>query len=161
MKDLAMIACVSADRGLGRNGELLWHLKPDMQFFRRTTTGYPVIMGGKTYRSIGRPLPNRTNIVLTRQSEIPGTTVFHDKLELNHYLEEAKGPKFIIGGASLYSDHLEQSEVLYLTEVKATKPADTFFPEFDRQDFSREVLEDGEIDGVRFEIVKYQRQDRR
>lgn len=157
MKDLAIIACISQDRGLGKDGKLLWNLKPDMQFFRQTTLGHPVVMGGKTYRSIGQPLPGRENIVLTRETEIPGVRVFHDKIALDEFLEQIPGPKFIIGGASLYSDYLDRADMLYLTEVQATKPADVYFPEFRRSDFDREVLSQNEVDGIKFEIVKYQR----
>lgn len=157
MKDLAIIACISQDRGLGKAGKLLWNLKPDMQFFRQTTLGHPVVMGGKTYRSIGQPLPGRENIVLTREPEIPGVRVFHDKIALDEFLEQIPGPKFIIGGAALYSDYLGRADTLYLTEVQATKPADVYFPEFQPSDFDREVLSQNEAGGIKFEIVKYQR----
>lgn len=157
MKDLAIIACISQDRGLGKDGKLLWNLKPDMQFFRQTTLGHPVVMGGKTYRSIGKPLPGRENIVLTREPEIPGVRVFHDKIALDEFLEQTPGLKFIIGGAALYSDYLDRADTLYLTEVRATKPADVYFPEFQPSDFDREVLSQNEVDGIKFEIVKYRR----
>lgn len=157
MKNLAIIACISTDRGLGKDGDLLWHIKPDMQFFRQTTLGHPVIMGGKTYRSIGKPLPGRENIVLTRGDDIPGVKIFHDKIELDHYLEGIEDTKFIIGGAALYADYLDRADVLYLTEVDGTKPADVYFPEFDHDNYIREVLETGESDGVGYAFVKYLR----
>lgn len=152
-----MIACVSQDRGLGYKGELLWNLPEDMKFFRQTTTGHPVVMGSKTFQSIGRPLPKRENIVLSRGEIDADVTVFHDKVELDKYLETLDGDKFIIGGASLYSMYLDQAETLYLTEVEGEKPADTFFPKFDTGKYDREVIKTcvSDLDQTEFNIVKY------
>lgn len=157
MRGLCMIACVSQDRGLGYKGELLWNLPEDMKFFRQTTTGHPVVMGSKTFQSIGRPLPKRENIVLSRGEIDADVTVFHDKVELDKYLETLDGDKFIIGGASLYSMYLDQAETLYLTEVEGEKPADTFFPKFDTGKYDREVIKTcvSDLDQTEFNIVKY------
>lgn len=158
MKNLTLIACVSADLGLGKDGTLLWQLKPDMQFFRQTTSGHVVVMGSNTYRSIGRPLPNRDNIVLSR-SELadPGIKVFHDRASLDHFLAGISEKKFIIGGASLYQMYLDVADKLLLTEVQGTKTADVFFPEFDKSQFARKVLQDAEYGNVKFQIVEYTR----
>lgn len=157
MKRLSMIACISRDRGLGHHGELLWNLPEDMQFFKQTTMGHPVVMGSKTFQSIGRPLPKRENIVLTRGEIDADVKVFHNKEELDKYLETLGGEKFIIGGASLYEMYLDKAETLYLTEVNGEKPADAFFPEFDRSGYDREVLKSciNDLDLTEFNIVKY------
>ena len=157
MKGLNMIACISRDRGLGYHGELLWNLPEDMQFFKQTTIEHPVVMGSKTFQSIGRPLPRRENIVLTRGEIDADVKVFHNKKELDEYLETLEGEKFIIGGASLYEIYLDEAEVLYLTEVDGEKPADAFFPEFDKSGYNREVLKTcvNDLDQTGFNIVKY------
>lgn len=158
MKNLSIIACVSQDLGLGLDNHLLWQLKPDMQFFRTTTMNHPVVMGSKTFQSIGRPLPRRENIILTR-SEIDNqdVRVFHNQSALDQYLETLDGEKFIIGGASLYKMYIDLADKLYLTEVSATKPADTYFPAFDKSKYHRKVLQTGTYDNIDFEIVEYTR----
>jgi len=157
MKDLAIIACVSSDRGLGQDNDLLWHFKDDMKFFRTTTQGATVVMGSRTFASIGsKPLPKRRNIVLSRaEIDRAGVEVVHNETELRKLLAQTDGPKFIVGGASLYQMFIDDAEKLYLTEVAATKPADTYFPEFNRADFVRKVLAAHEQDGIKFEIVEY------
>lgn len=158
MKNLSLIACVSQDLGLGLDNHLLWQIKPDMQFFRTTTTGHPVVMGSRTFQSIGRPLPHRENIVLTRgELDEQDVKVFHDQPALDQYLETINGEKFIIGGASLYEMYIDLADKLYLTEVSATKPADTFFPTFDKSKYDRKVLQTGTYDDINFEIVEYTR----
>lgn len=158
MKNLAMIACVSKDLGLGKDNGLLWKLPEDMAFFKRTTTGHPVVMGGKTYKSIGHALPGRENIVLSRtEIEAEGVRWFGDKAELDHYLQAANSEVFVIGGATLYELYLNEAEKLYLTEVDGVKPADVYFPEFDRDKYEREVLQEGEQDGIKYQMVLYTR----
>lgn len=158
MKNLSIIACISQDFGLGYKGELLWHLPEDMRFFRQTTLNSLVVMGHKTFASIGKPLPKRQNIVLSRQTlAIPGVECYTNRDELDHYLARCPGAKFIIGGASLYQMYLNVAEKLYLTEVKATKPADTFFPKFDPAKFTRRVLWQGQQNNIKYEIVEYTR----
>ena len=158
MKNLAMIACISKDNGLGYQGDLLWRFKEDQKFFRETTMGCPIVMGGKTFASIGRSLPGRENIILSRHmAESENAKVFADKAKLDEYLRRAPGQKFIIGGASLYEMFLPEAEVLYLTEVDATKPADVFFPEFDYDEYSKQIIEEGTTNGNSYRIVKYTR----
>ena len=158
MKNLTLIACVSQDLGLGLDNQLLWQIKPDMQFFRTTTSGHPVVMGSKTFQSIGRPLPHRENIILTRgELDNQDIKVFHDQPTLDQYLETLDGEKFIIGGASLYKMYIDLADKLYLTEVAAIKPADTYFPTFDKSKYDRKVLQTGTHDDISFEIVEYTR----
>ena len=158
MENLSIIACVSQDLGLGLDGQLLWHIPADMQFFRQTTTGSTVVMGRKTYDSIGRPLPERTNVVLSRRSiadaSVQCCTSQH---ELDRFLAQQTGPIFIIGGASLYAMYLDRAARLYLTEVDSVKPADTYFPEFDKPKFTRRILQSGSDGDVRYEIAEYTR----
>lgn len=158
MKNLAIIACVSQDGGLGKDNDLLWRFPTDQKFFRDTTMGAAIVMGSNTYNSIGRALPGRENIVLSRgELSAEGVKVFHDKAELDTYLTTLSQPKFIIGGASLYQLYLPEAEALYLTEMAASKPADVFFPDFNHDDYTAEVLQTGETDGVKYQMTKYTR----
>ena len=113
-KQIYMIACVSKDNGIGKDGELLWHISKDMQFFRQTTSRSIVVMGGNTFASIGRALPNRRNIVLSRREiDADGIEVFHDQKSLDEFLEQQTEPIFIIGGAALYNIYINKHEKLY------------------------------------------------
>lgn len=159
MRDLYMIACVSKDGGLGNHGELLWHIPEDIKFFRETTQGGAVIMGRKTFESIGKALPGRENVVLSRRQGDNKTVTWCDEGELKKFLDTYSGKKFIIGGASLYEKFLPAAEVIYLTEVDAEKPADVYFPQFDRGEFSHEVLQQGEHNGIKYQIIKYTRKE--
>lgn len=158
MKNLAIIACISQDGGLGMKGDLLWHIPEDMRFFKETTMGSVVVMGRKTFVSIGRALPGRQNIVLSRGGvAAEGVQCFQAEDELMAWLGEQDGKKFIIGGASLYEKFLPEAEVIYLTEVAATKPADVFFPKFDREEFDGEELGCGQYQDTEYRIMKYTR----
>lgn len=160
MSQISLIACISQDGGIGQQGKLLWQIPEDMQFFRRTTMGHPVVMGGKTYASIGRALPGRENIVLAHhQPDDPQITWFDDSSALMEYVQRQAGEVMIIGGATLYQMFLPLAATLYLTEVAATKPADTYFPSFDRQRYHAEVLQSGNYESVPYRIVKYQLQN--
>lgn len=157
MHDLNLIACVSQDGGLGRDGKLLWQIPEDMQFFKRATMGHPVIMGRKTFQSIGRALPGRDNIVLSRTKGDQHNITWCNATELDTWISSHDGPKFIVGGTSLYQKFLPLADVLYLTEVAASRPADTYFPDFDRNAWRQEVLQSGIFDNTNYQIIKYTR----
>jgi dihydrofolate reductase len=134
---ISMIAAVSENGVIGRNNDLPWHLPDDMKYFMQTTKGHCVIMGRKNYESIPekfRPLPNRVNIVVTRQKDFkaPGCLVVHS---LSQALEKAEGlgPEevFVIGGAEIYRQGVTLAAKLYLTEIRATIQGDVYFPAFD------------------------------
>lgn len=129
----SMIAAVGANRELGAKNALLWHIPEDFAHFKAVTMGKPVIMGMNTYRSIGKPLPGRLNIVLSRTTmEIPGVHVVGSLAEA-YAVAEASGATevFNIGGESVYALGLSDTDRLYITEVQATFPeADAFFPEY-------------------------------
>lgn len=129
---LSIIACIGENRAIGLNNKLLWHLPDDLARFRDLTTDHPVIMGRKTFESIGKPLPRRQNIVLSKNlREMPGYQVANS---LEQALNLAPNEKeiFVIGGESVYQQTLPRAQRLYLTEVNNSPTADTFFPEFDR-----------------------------
>ncbi len=140
---LSIIAAIGTNNELGKDNQLLWNLPEDMKHFRETTRGHTVIMGRKTFESIGRPLPNRRNIVITRD-----TTYTHPGIEVVHSLKEAYDligatdeEVFIIGGAQLYSEAILRADKLYITHVDGSFEADTFFPEISCEDWERVTTE--------------------
>lgn len=130
---VTLIAAMDRNYAIGADNKLLWHLPADMAFFKKMTTGKTVLMGRKTYESLGRPLPNRRNIVLTRQQEleIEGCEVVHD---LKEALDRFRGEELmVIGGAEIYALALPYADKLLLTEVDAViGGSDAFFPKFDK-----------------------------
>ncbi|SDW41173.1 dihydrofolate reductase [Nitrosomonas communis] len=148
---LSILVAMATNRVIGRNNALPWHLSADLKRFKALTMGQILIMGRKTYESIGRPLPGRINIIVTRQPAFsaPGTIVTCSIEEaLTACLPYQDKEIFIIGGAELYQQTLAYCQRIYLTEIQQDFEGDTFFPEFDRNDWyesSREIhmLEDG------------------
>ncbi|MBI3899370.1 MAG: type 3 dihydrofolate reductase [Gammaproteobacteria bacterium] len=130
------MAAIAENRVIGVRNTLPWHLPADLKYFRRLTVGHPIILGRRNYESIGRPLPERTNIVITRRTDYsaPGCRVVHT---LEAALAAANGTSeiFIVGGAEVYAQTLAQADRLYLTFVHAVVPGDTFFPEFDLREW--------------------------
>lgn len=131
---LTAIVAMTPERVIGRGGTLPWHLPDDLAFFKRTTTGHPVVMGRKTYQSLGRPLPKRRNIVLTRDPNwsAPGVEVIHAPAELAT-LPGLDGRVFIIGGAEIYQAFLPQLDDLLVSHVLESHAGDTWFPEFEAE----------------------------
>lgn len=143
-----MIAVIGKNRELGKDNHLVWNIPSDLKRFRDITRGHAVIMGRKTLESIGHPLPDRKNIVITHQKVIPGVTVTSS---LDEAIAQAgEGEVFIIGGASVYAQGIAKADRLYLTLVDAAAPsADAFFPAY--PDFTAELFrETHEENGIRF-----------
>jgi len=129
---ISIVVAIAENNAIGKENKLLWHLPADLRHFKEVTTGHTIIMGRKTYDSVGKPLPNRRNIVITRKSglEIPGVEVVHtleEALVLCNEDEEV----FIGGGAEIYKMAMSLTDKIYLTVVKGIFDADTFFPEID------------------------------
>ena len=143
---ISIIVAVAKNGVIGDKNSLLWHLREDMIHFRTTTSGHPVVMGRKTYDSIGRPLPKRTNVVITRDTNlaIEGCSVVHS-IEEAIAMFESTEEVFIIGGAQIYRQALPLADRIYLTVIDKEYEGDTSFPEIDysmwrecsREDFSR------------------------
>lgn len=139
------IAAMSANRVIGRDGALPWRLPEDMKFFRAQTTGHPIVMGRKTWDSLGRPLPNRRNIVLSRtMPAAEGVEVVRSVEELDALGLE--GDVYVIGGAEIYRLLMPRCAAVYLTVLEAEAEGDAFFPPFEH-DFSR-VTVIQELNGV-------------
>jgi dihydrofolate reductase len=132
---ISAIACIGKRRELGKNNDLVWRISEDLQRFKKYTLGHPVIMGSKTYESIGKPLPGRTNIVLTRDTQYgaPGCLIVKSPEEALHMAANVeKEEVFIIGGAQIYKLFLPQTDRLYLSQVHETDTdANVFFPAYE------------------------------
>jgi len=138
---ISLIAAVAENGVIGRNNEMVWNLPDDFKYFKQTTSGHPIVMGRKTFESLGKPLPNRVNIVITRNADYhPAETVVTRSLDeaLDKALHTQSPETFVIGGAEIYRQAISRADRLYLTEVKGTFEGDTYFPDFNRTDW-REV----------------------
>lgn len=156
-----IIAAVSENNAIGKDGDIPWDIPEDMKHFKETTMGNPVIMGRKTYQSFPepvRPLPGRTNIVLTRsdfQPEDESVKVANSLSEAYEIAEETSEKAFIIGGASVYEEALKDADKMILTEVHREVDGDTFFPDWNGEAWREKERE--ERDG--FDFVKYRNTD--
>ena len=135
------IAAMSCNRVIGADGRIPWHISEDLKFFKRTTLGHIIVMGRKTYDSLGKPLPGRENWVVSREADIAGVAVLRsfDAIE-----EPTDGRQlYIIGGAQLYAALLPRCSELLLTRIDREVAGDTFFPEFESTFDTGEILESG------------------
>ena len=148
------IVAMTRDRTIGLRGQMPWHLPEDFRWFRRATMGHAVLMGRKTFEAIGRPLPGRLNLVVTRGTAIavPGVVTITDLSSLQE-ADFAPRELWVIGGAEIYAQMLARCTELYVSLVDGAYEGDTFFPEFeDEYDFAEVVLH-----GTGFEVRKYLR----
>lgn len=130
---ISLIVAVARNRVIGEDNRMIWHISEDLKHFKAITSGHPVIMGRKTFESLGRPLPHRTNVVISRQTDYraEGCTVVNSLIAAL-LLFPATEEVFIIGGAQIYAQALPLADRFYLTEVDADYSGDTYFPEWDR-----------------------------
>lgn len=156
---LSLIAAVARNGAIGRDNALLWHLPGDLPRFKQLTMGSPLIMGRKTYDSIGRPLPGRRNIVITRNADwsVPGVEVAQSLDEALALVAEAP-QAFVVGGGQIYAQSLPHADELLLTEVdQDVADADTFFPDWPRGDFKETAREAHQASELHFAYVTYLR----
>jgi len=162
---ISIIAAVAKNNVIGNKGKLPWHLPKDMAYFMKTTKNHPVIMGRKTFESIGKkPLPERTNIIVTRQEAYPapGCLVAHSLEEALFYASISSYAEdiFIIGGSSMYEEGLTFAEKLYITEIDHEFEGDTFFPKINFsqwKEISRLTVEPDEKNQYRHSYIIYER----
>lgn len=152
---ISLIACIGQNRELGYKNDLIWKIPEDMAYFRQITSGHVVVMGQRTYESIGRPLPKRINVVLSDNIDFHPDGVLVAR-SMDEALELARDNEseeiFFIGGAYVYSQAIKFADKLHLTLVDATSTADTFFPKYD--DFEPiEKVREGEYKGTKYEFV--------
>jgi len=152
---LALIVAVARNGVIGNQGGLPWHISEDLKHFKKTTSGHAIIMGRKTYDSIGRPLPKRRNIVVTRQAdlELPGCDRAKSLDEAIALARTTDPCPFIIGGASLYEEALPMTTELHLTMIDEDIEGDTYFPD-DLSAFEEVESRRGETPGVTFLLLR-------
>ncbi len=145
---VSLIAAVARNNVIGVGGDLPWRLPGDLAFFKRTTLGHPVIMGRRTWNEVGRPLPGRTNVVLTRDStfEAPGARVVSSLDEALAPWRDSEEEVFVIGGGEVYRLALPVAGRLWLTRIHAEVPGDTTFPEWSESDWRRVWSEEHSAD---------------
>lgn len=137
--NIALVVAAAENNVIGKNNQLLWRLPNDMKFFRNTTWGMPVIMGRKTYESLGKPLAGRTNIIITRQQhwQAPGAQVVSSLEEsLAAAADTDAKEAYVIGGGEIYALALPLANRIYLTRVHTSLEGDTYFPEFSQQEWT-------------------------
>ncbi len=159
---IALIAALARNRAIGLNNRMPWHLPDDLKRFRQLTTGHRVIMGRKTFDSIGRPLPGRTNIIISRSNTFNahGCTVVHSVDEALAAADPTGAISFVIGGAEIYRQALSRASRMFLTEIDAEFEGDTFFPPFDVQQWNEVRRERRNSDGIHpivYDFVEYAR----
>jgi dihydrofolate reductase len=159
MTHLSLIVAMDENRLIGNANQLPWYLPADLAFFKRTTMGKPIIMGRKTFESIGKPLPGRRNIVITRNPDFSadGCDVVSD---IDTALARCAGADelMLIGGASLYGQLIAQTSSMYITRVHHAFSGDTWFPEFDPRDWKVVDQQDFDADDINqyaYSFVKY------
>lgn len=156
-----IIAAVGKNNELGKDNDLIWHLPADLKRFKKLTTGHHIIMGRNTYESIGKPLPNRTTIIISRNSnyKVDGCITVNS-LEKAFEIAKNDVSPFVIGGAQIYKEAIKYVDVLDICLIHQTFNADTFFPEIDLslwQEISRECFSSDEKNEYDYSFVRYQR----
>ena len=142
------VAAMSCNGVIGNKGQLPWHLSEDLKFFKKLTYGSPVIMGRKTYESIGRPLPGRKNIVISSNPNVEGNIETHQSIEeLVKVYKDSTESLFIIGGAQIYSALLNWTKEIYLTYIYKEYLGDTYFPKIDN---------DFKLNGIEFKTEEFE-----
>ena len=157
-----IIVAIADNNAIGKDNALLWHISEDLKFFRSTTVGCPVIMGRKTYESIGRPLPKRLNIIVSRKGyDAPEGVVVVDSIEKGYEVAKEQGAEkcFVIGGGQIYAQAMQIADEMVITHVPTViEDADTYFPAIDPsvwQVAERSELKTDPESGYTFEFVKY------
>lgn len=156
---VSIIAAMDSVRGIGKGNKLMWHIKEDMKHFKEVTSGHVVIMGRKTYESIGRALSKRVNIIVTKNQDLKAegciiASSFEEALDIAKRQENEE--IFIIGGGQIYEQAMPIADKLYLTIVEGNFGADTFFPKFD--DFGSVIFEkSSSSEGSRYKFLEIER----
>jgi dihydrofolate reductase len=134
---ISLLVAMDKNQLIGKDNDLPWRLPADLAYFKRVTMGHPIIMGRKTYDSIGRPLPGRENIIVTRDTsyEAEGCKVIHSIEEIVKMNEQTDQELFVIGGAEIFKEILPHSDRLYITEINEVFDGDTYFPAFDKAEW--------------------------
>lgn len=158
MNNLSLIVAIGKNNELGKNNNLIWHLKEDMKFFRKMTNNKTIIMGRKCFESLPGLLPNRKHIILSTNKgyKVDGASVMNNKDDVLNYIKNTDEECFIIGGSKIYEMFLPYCNKLYITEIEDEKDADVYFPTFDKSLYDKEII--NEVDeGVKYKFVLYKK----
>jgi dihydrofolate reductase len=160
MKNLIILVAMSGNRTIGLNNTLPWRIPADLKRFKSLTMGHHLIMGRKTYESIGKPLPGRTTVVVSRDTslKIEGCRVAHSMTEA--IASCRADPIYVVGGAEIYAQALALADTLLITEIQQEVEGDAWFPEFDRlqwQEISREIQRQETPQPLEYHFVEYRR----
>lgn len=159
MNNLNLIAAVGKNRELGKDNDLIWHLKEDLKYFKEKTNNNTIIMGRKCFESLPGLLPNRKHIILTNNKDyiVNGALIMHNIEEVLEYVKNTDETCFIIGGAKIYEIFLPYCNNLYLTEIDDEKDADVYFPKFDKNMYNSEIVEENEENNIKYKMLVYRR----
>ena len=159
---ISLIAAVGKNNELGLDNHLIFNIPGDLKFFRNTTLGKTVIMGRKTYESIGKPLPKRINIVVSNSlKETDGITIINSFEEVLEKYLNSEEEVFIIGGESLYNYFINYAQNIYLTKVYANAVADKYFPSFDENNYNQTLLGENKENNLEYKHILYSRKNER
>ena len=158
---LSLIVAMATNRTIGINNQMPWHLSADLKKFKKITMGQPIIMGRKTFESIGRPLPGRKNIIISHNPDYQqqGCLVFND-LDSALQICAESDEVFVIGGATLYETTLARADRLYITEIQQAFDGDTWFPEINHEqwrEIAREEINDDNSVDFKYSFIVYER----
>ena len=155
---ISIIAAIGKNNELGKDNNLIWHIKGDLAHFKELTMHKKIVMGASTYKSLPKKLEGREYIILSKSlNNIPDAGVYSNFDDLINYLNTLDEEVMIIGGASIYKLFLPYAEVLYLTEIEEESNADVYFPEFDKKDFTKTLSEEHVDDDIKYKFVTYVR----
>ena len=159
---ISLIAAVGKNNELGLDNHLIFNIPGDLKFFRNTTLGKTVIMGRKTYESIGKPLPKRINIVVSNSlKDTDGITIINSFEEVLEKYLNSEEEVFIIGGESLYNYFINYAQNIYLTKVYANAVADKYFPSFDENNYNQTLLGENKENNLEYKHILYRRKNER
>ncbi len=157
---VTIVVAIAENHAIGKDNKLLWHLPNDLKHFKEITTGHTIIMGRKTYESVGKPLPNRRNIIVTRQNiTIEGCEAVNS-IEAALALCADDAEAFIVGGAEIYKQAMKLTDRIYLTVVHQKFEADSFFPEISKPEWKEVYREDHEPDNknaIPYSFITFER----
>ncbi|MFE4898531.1 dihydrofolate reductase [Peribacillus butanolivorans] len=136
---ISLIVAMDQNRVIGKNNQLPWHLPADLQYFKKVTMGHPIVMGRKTFASIGRVLPGRENVIVTRNLDFTaeGCAVLHDISEIKTFADKSDKEVFVIGGAEIFKEIIPFTDRLYITEIHENFEGDTYFPEINEKEWEK------------------------
>jgi dihydrofolate reductase len=156
--NISIIVAIANNMAIGKDNDLIWHISEDLKRFKSITSGNTIIMGRKTYESIGRPLPKRRNIVISRNKDlcIEGVEIVNS-LDEALILSETDGEVFIIGGGAIYKEAMPLANKLYLTKVNITPEADVYFPEINYSEWRETYRRESKQDDIEYAFVDLER----